>query len=170
MTPAPARSFAKRLGDSAPSPACALFGSLAFAAALAIMAAVDLHDRNGFVMPQWRVVIAMFFIGGGAAFWPGLLLSNLLFCGRRRLMRILGGALVMALSAHCAIAVIFALQYRMYYAHWHAHFPSVVWAFQFSFTSASAAYQYTVLSLSIYGWPGLAIFLAFGLWFQRRSH
>jgi hypothetical protein len=77
--------------------------------------------------------------------------------------------IVIVLATHTATAGLYALQYRMFYAHWHASFPSLIWFFQLAFTSAGAIYIYTVNSLTFY-WPfSLACFIGFGLWFARMQ-
>ncbi|MBB1247974.1 hypothetical protein [Rhizobium sp. G21] len=137
---------------------------------MGLVAGIDLYDRNQFLTPQWPAVLAMFFLGGALGFAPALWLSRLAFGRRRRIARTMGATLVAALATHLALAALFALEYRFYYSHWHAPAFTIVWGFQFAFTTLSAAYQFTVISFSIYGFPGAAIFLGFGLWFGRSSH
>ncbi|WP_137158135.1 hypothetical protein [Rhizobium sp. FKL33] len=165
-----AASLRARLAETAPSPLTVLCGSILFGALMALVATLDLYDRNQFLMPQWPAVLAMFFLGGALGFTPALWLSRLLFGSREAIARTMGATIVIALSTHLAIAALFALEYRFYYAHWHAPAFTLIWGFQFAFTTLSAAYQFTVISFSIYGIPGTAIFLGFGLWFGRASH
>lgn len=165
-----AASFMARIADTAPAPVTVLLGSCAFGALMTLVAAIDLYDRNQFLTPLWPAVLVMFFIGGALGFSPSLWLSRLAFGRRQRIARIMGATVVIALATHLALAALFALEYRFYYAHWHAPAFTLIWGIQFAITTLSAAYQFTVISFSIYGWPGAAIFLGFGLWFGRSSH
>ncbi len=63
----------------------------------------------------------------------------------------MGATVVFALATHLALAALFALEYRFYYAHWHAPAFTLIWGIQFAITTLSAAYQFTVISFSIYG-------------------
>ena len=47
-------------------------------------------------------------------------------------------------------AFLFAMDYRLFYSRWHAPFGTIVWAFQFVFTSASAVYQFAVLGMRLF--------------------
>jgi hypothetical protein len=172
MTPARKRptSFLARIANAAPAPLTVLLGSPGFGALMALVATLDLYDRNQFLMPQWPAVLVMFFLGGALGFPPALWLSRLALGRRQPIARTMGATIVIALATHLALAALFALEYRFYYAHWHAPAFTIIWGFQFAFTTLSAAYQFTVISFSIYGWPGAAIFLGFGLWFGRSSH
>lgn len=163
-------SLRTRVASTAPKPLTIILGSSLFGALMALVAAVDLYDRNQFLMAQWPAVLAMFFLGGALGFPPALWLSRLLFGSREAIARTMGATVIIALATHVALAALFALEYRFYYAHWHAPAFTLIWGFQFAFTTLSAAYQFTVISFSIYGWPGAAIFLGFGLWFGRSSH
>ena len=69
------------------------------------------------------------------------------------------GFLLLGVATIGATAGLFALEYRLFYAQWHAPFLSRIWMFQFVFTSASAVYQFAVLGLPHYlpfGFGGLA--------------
>ncbi|MBC2773292.1 hypothetical protein H6M51_10480 [Rhizobium sp. AQ_MP] len=68
-----------------------------------------------------------------------------------------------------AIAGVYALQYRTFYAHWHAPFLSRIWAYQQIFTTASALYQFAVLGLRHLLPAGLAMLLVLSLVMARRS-
>jgi len=112
----------------------------------------------------------VFFDGPAVGFAPGLLLAELI-CGKAgKIRRFIIGTIILTLATHTATAALFALQYRMFYSHWHAEFPSIVWCFQFVFTSASATYQFTVDSFYVYFPAAPLLFLALGVWFARRAH
>lgn len=166
----PLARLGARLGQAVPSPATVLFGSAIWGLTMAASAYVGLYFRDGLIIFSKLAVITLFFYGPAVGFAPGLALAELI-CGRRgRIARFIVGGTVLFLATHTATAALFALQYRVFYAHWHATFPSVTWAFQFTFTSAAAVYQFTVDSLYVYYPVAIPLFLALGLWFARRAH
>lgn len=77
--------------------------------------------------------------------------------------------LLLGVMTLAATAGVFALQYRIFYAHWHAPFPSRIWAYQFIFTSASALYQFAVLGLRHFLPTAFLILLLLGVVMARRS-
>ena len=42
------------------------------------------------------------------------------------------------------------MDYRLFYARWHAPFGTRTWVYQFTFTSASAVYQFIVMGIRLY--------------------
>lgn len=68
-----------------------------------------------------------------------------------------------------ATAGLYALQYRYFYAHWHAPFPSRIWAYQLVYTAAVAVYQFAVLGLRHLLPAGFALLIALGIVMARRS-
>jgi hypothetical protein len=163
------RRLGARLHDAVPDANVVLLGSAAWGVLMAISAVASIWTHNGMLIASPLAVIAVYFYGGSLGFAPGLMLARFLFGSRGWVARIIGGTLIILLATHTATAGIFALQYRVFYSHWHASFPNIVWFFQFAFTSAGAIYQYSVDSIYYY-WPfSLLCFLGFGLWFAR-SH
>jgi hypothetical protein len=77
--------------------------------------------------------------------------------------------LLLGLATIAATAGLFALQYRLFYAHWHAPFPSRIWTYQFIFTSASALYQFAVLGLRHFLPSAFLILLVLAVLMARRS-
>ena len=66
-------------------------------------------------------------------------------------------------------AFLFALDYRAFYARWHASAFSIDWTLQFLFTSASATYQFLVIGLRLYlPWAPLAAIIASYLLVRRQ--
>ena len=86
-----------------------------------------------------------------------------------RKTRFAAAFLLLSCGTFGATALLFALQYRMFYAQWHAPFGTVIWAFQFVFTSASAVYQFTALGSRHYFPFGVALLVAASLWLARRN-
>jgi hypothetical protein len=77
--------------------------------------------------------------------------------------------LLLGLTTIASTAGLFALQYRLFYAHWHAPFPSRIWVYQFIFTSASALYQFAVLGLRHFLPAAFLILLALAVLMARRN-
>jgi hypothetical protein len=161
------RRLGTRLHDAVPDANVVLFGSAAWGVLMAASAVASIWTHNGMLIASPLAVIAVYFYGGSLGFAPGLMLARLLFGSRGPVARFIGGTFIILLATHTATAGIFALQYRVFYSYWHATFPSIIWFFQFAFTSAGAIYQYSVDSIYYY-WPfSLLCFLGFGLWFAR---
>lgn len=161
--------LARGAGEALPSPSQVIFGSAAWGIAMAITAMTGMWMRNSLVVVNPLAIAGVYFYGGSLAFAPALWLSNLWLGRAGKLGRLAGATLLIVLATHLATSAIFALQYRMFYAHWHSSFPSLVWFFQLAFTSAGAVFTFTVGSLTYY-WPlSCLAFLAFGLWFAFRG-
>jgi hypothetical protein len=163
-----------RLKDAAeralPSPSMVVFGSAGWGAILMISALSGIWLRNGLIVVNPFAIASVFFYGGALAFAPAFWLSMLILRRRGAITRFMGGTLIFAFGTHLAASAIFALQYKVFYAHWHASFPSIVWFFQLAFTSAGAVFTFTVGSLHYYYWPVSCLaFLGVGLWFALRS-
>lgn len=152
-----------------PSPSTIVFGSAAWGLLMAACAMTGIWLQNRLIIANPLAIASVYFYGGSLAFAPALWLARLVSGRLGRALRSATGAAIMALATHLLTAAMFALQYRVFYAHWHADFPDIVWFFQLAFTSAGAAYTFTVGSLTFY-WPMscLAI-VGFGLWFGLRD-
>ncbi|MBX9455730.1 MAG: hypothetical protein KL863_06690 [Rhizobium sp.] len=163
------RRLARRAGHAVPSPSTVIFGSAGWGLLLAIAAMVGIWTHNRLIVANPYAIAAVYFYGGSLAFAPALWLARLVLDGRGSLARLAGASIIMAVTAHLVTAAVFALQYRVFYSHWHADFPQIVWFFQLAFTSAGAGYTFTVGSLAYY-WPFSCLaFIGFGLWFARRG-
>lgn len=152
-----------------PSPSLVIFGSAAWGVVMAASAMAGIWLQNGLITANLLAIASVYFYGGSLAFAPALWLARLALDRSGKVLRFVGASLLIAFLVHLATSAIFALQYRMFYAHWHADFPSVVWFFQLGFTSAGAVFTFTVGSLTFY-WPFSCLaFLGFGLWFAVKG-
>jgi hypothetical protein len=91
------------------------------------------------------------FMAGGALAWllAGICLSYL--NGRLPFkIRLPLAIILLAAGTLCLTAFFFALDYRSFYAQWHAPALSMDWTLQFLFTSASAGFQFLVIGLPYY--------------------
>jgi hypothetical protein len=156
-----------RFSDAFPSPLQVLFGSILWGTGYSLTILAGFWLRNGLAIVDPLPIAALYFYGAAAAFAPGLFLCNLFFRRKAPLPAAIA-TLLFLLFTHAVTAGLFALQYRIFYAAWHANFPSITWFFQLAFTSAAAVYQFTVTTLFSY-LPGLPLlFAAYFFWFLRH--
>ncbi|MGI2032100.1 hypothetical protein ACRQ1B_06870 [Rhizobium panacihumi] len=131
----------------------------------AAVAGLFLRDRiETFHLPT---ILFIFFLGGFFGWWAVELVSHVL----KQYVRVRWLFLAIAITALAAGTVfvtagLFALEYRSFYAQWHAEPPSHIWLLQFLFTSASAYYQFAVMALRLY-LPLGPVFLAAAAWLFR---
>ncbi|WP_027166387.1 hypothetical protein [Mesorhizobium sp. WSM3224] len=171
MTPlqqAPLRNGVKDLLRAAVPPASeAAAGSLLWGIAMGasaltnLLAAWETSDRI-------RFVALLYVLGGMLAFPAGLTLARLVSRGRHW-ETAFAAAFVSLLAATLAFTGgLFALQYRSYYAEWHAPALTLTWAFEFAFTMLTALYQFVVLGVRLYFPLGFAALVAASIWFARQ--
>ena len=116
-----------------------------------------------------RTVTVLFALGGAAAFPFGLTLARFLSYQRQRETAFAAAFLSFALATAAVTAGLFALQYRTYYAEWHADAFTRIWFFQFAYTIAAAFYQFAVLGLRLFFPFGFVALLVASLWFTRSA-
>ncbi|WP_368669594.1 hypothetical protein [Agrobacterium sp. a22-2] len=137
------------------------------AMALCICASLMLNQR----LPEAHLprLLLVYFIGGMLAWLVSLPLIRFCAVGRTTETRFAASFLFLTIGTTAATALIFALQYRLFYAQWHAPFGTRIWAFQFVFTSASAVYQFAVLGLRLYLPLGLLFLTGASVLLTHRS-
>ncbi len=146
-----------------------LGGSLAWALAMAASFQLSVH-LFGRATSSHDLALTLIYAAGGMIGW--LVALPLIYWVRKR-----GGPqtvlaawlLLLGVVTVGAIAGIYALQYRTFYAHWHAPFSSRIWVYQQIFTTASALYQFAVLGLRHLLPAGLAMLLVLSMVMARRS-
>ncbi|TIS60832.1 MAG: hypothetical protein E5W93_09915 [Mesorhizobium sp.] len=144
----------------------AVLGALLWGLAMAGGAFVNLYYWE--TPDRIRFVVLLYFVAGALAFPVGLTLARLLSRGRRW-ETALAAAFVCLLGATLAFTGgLFALQYRSYYAEWHAPAFTLTWAFEFVFTVLTALYQFVVLGVRLYFPLGFAALVAASIWFARQ--
>ncbi|MDX8511311.1 hypothetical protein RFM70_05375 [Mesorhizobium sp. VK23E] len=115
-----------------------------------------------------RLVVFLYFIGGALAFPVGLTLARLVSRGRHW-QTALAAAFVCLLAITLAFTGgLFALQYRSYYAEWHAPAFTLTWAFELVFTALTALYQFVVLGVRLYFPLGFLALAVASIWFARQ--
>lgn len=130
-------------------------GALLWGMQMLASAMLGLYLRNGLQTSRLAEVAVLYFAGGLLA-WP-FALPVARFLAYNKLPEARFAAFFVTLTAVTILmtAFLFAMEYRIFYSRWHAPFGSVIWAFQFVFTGASAVYQFLVI--------GLRLFLPLGL-------
>lgn len=163
------RRMGQRLLASRPTIREILFGAPLWGVMMAVSALVALYLRNGAETSHLRSILVLFFCGGLLS-WPcALLLGRFGAIGRRRETRFAAFFLCLTVCTITATAFLFAMEYRLFYARWHAPFGSRTWAYQLSFTSASAVYQFVVMGIRLYLPLGFAALGLTSLWLACRK-
>ena len=116
-----------------------------------------------------RTVAILFALGGVAAFPPGLALARFLSHRRQAETAFAAAFLSLAVATIGVTSGLFALEYRLYYAAWHAEAFSRTWFLQFTHTLAAALYQFAVLGLRLFLPLGFAALLLASWLFARRA-
>lgn len=156
------------LGRARPPLAATLAGSAIWALAMGGGALVNLVLDGWETAARIRFVALLFAIGGALAFPAGLFLARLVSAGRRSEAAFAASVVSLTVCTIAITAALYALQYRSYYAEWHAPAFTVTWAIQFLFTTAVAFYQFAVLGIRLYFPVGFLALAVAGLWFARR--
>jgi len=146
-----------------------LAGMLAWCAAMGASALGVLLLDDWETPQKIRTVAALFALGGAVAFPFGLILARFLAFRKQREVAFAVGFLSLALVTACATGGLFALQYREYYAEWHADPFTRIWFLQFAHTIGGALYQFAVLGLRLFFPIGFAALLLASFWFARRA-
>lgn len=124
---------------------------------------------DAWVTPAKIRTVALLFAGGGALAFPvGLFLARLVSLGRHWQVALAAGFVCLLAATLAFTGGLFALQYRSYYAEWHAPAFSLTWTFQLVFTMLTALYQFVVLGIRLYFPLGFIALAAASIWFARQ--
>jgi hypothetical protein len=146
----------------------ASFGALMWGVMMGASALINLLLDDWETPGKIRFVTLLYAAGGALAFPVGLFLARL-FSRDRHWEVALAAAFVSLLAATLAFTgALFALQYRSYYAEWHAPAFTLTWAFEFVFTMLTALYQFVVLGIRLYFPLGFMALTAASIWFARQ--
>lgn len=127
-----------------------VLASLVWAAASAATAAIGLYFRNRLQTDHAAAITLLFFCAGLLG-WPlAMVALRLLHASAGPRLRFVASCFAIAFFTTAVAAAVFALQYRVFYAQWHAAAFSRIWFFQQFFTSLGAVYQFCVLGLGLY--------------------
>lgn len=146
----------------------AFFGALLWAATMGASALVNLFLDDWETPEKIRIVTLLFAVGAALAFPIGLFAAKLVSQGRRWEVAFAAAFVCLAAATVGLTAGLFALQYRSYYAEWHAPAFTHTWALQFVFTTLIALYQFVVLGIRLYFPLGFVALFAASVWFARQ--
>ena len=158
-----------RVYNAMPTLRTALLGALLWAATMGASAFVNLL-LDSWVTPDKIRTVSLLFAGGGAVAFPvGLFAARLVSLGRGREVAFAATMVCLAAATIGLTTGLYALQYRSYYAEWHAPVFTLTWGFQLVFTMAVASYQFVVLGIRLYFPLGFIALFAASLWFARQQ-
>ncbi|MDW5313553.1 hypothetical protein [Rhizobium sp. PL01] len=162
------QKVAQRLREAVPGLWETLIGAPLWGVMMAVSALAALYLRNGAETSHLSGILVLFFAGGLVS-WPfALLLGRFGAIGRGRETRFAAFFLCLTVCTIVATGILFALDYRIFYARWHAPFGTGTWVYQFTFTSASAIYQFIVMGIRLYLPLGFAALALTSLWLAYR--
>ena len=169
VQPARRNRALSRLRHAIPTLRTTLFGALLWAVTMGASALINLL-LDHWVTPDKIRTVSLLFTGGGALAFPvGLFSARLVSLGRGWEVAFASALVCLAAATIGLTAGLYALQYRSYYAEWHAPAFTLEWGFQLVFTMAVALYQFVVLGIRLYVPLGFVALFAAGLWFAQRQ-
>lgn len=138
----------------------AVYGAVAWGAAMSLSAQASLWISNaGQTAQYWSLAALMFF--GAVLAWPFALAAfRFIAFGRAREAAFATAFLCLTIFTIGATAATFAVIYRSFYAQWHDEMFTTMWLIQLVFTTASALYQFAVIGLRLYLPLGVAFLFA----------
>lgn len=147
-----------------------MLGAALWAAVMALSA------WYGIWMLEWQMkarisrIVVLFAVGAFLAFPFGILAAR--FLARRRSREVACAAAFLSLAAATigVTSLIFAFDYRTYYAEWHDDELSIRLVFEIVFTTLSAVYQFAVLGLRLYFPVGFVGLFVASWWFARSRN
>lgn len=145
------------------------WGALLWGALMSAAAFGALYLQNRAETSRLASILALYLCGGMLA-WP-FALTFARFCafGRRTDARFAAYFFCLTVFTILATAFIFAMQYRQFYARWHAPPGTRIWIYQFMFTGANSVYQFVVMGVRLFVPFGAIVLLLTSLWLARPS-
>lgn len=161
--------LAKRLRAALPHPLTTIVGTLAWSATMTASAAAALLLGGRIASAQSELILFIYALGGLLAFPVALYATRLFALGSGAERRFAAALLFLGVATMLATAFVFSMHYRLYFAHWHAGFPSITWVFQLLFTGANAVYQFSVLGTRLFFPVGFIALFAASLLVARQA-
>lgn len=158
-----------RLAASRPPTRDWLFGALLWGTAIAVSILLPHYGENRLPESHRDLVLALYFAGAALGWLSALPLVRFFSHGQAAETRFAAAFLLLGIGTAGFTALLFALHYRLFYSQWHEPFGTMIWLFQFVFTSAAAVYQFAVLGIRHYLPFGLIALLAVSILHARRS-
>lgn len=163
------RSNRRRFVRALPTLREVLAGGPAWALAMALAARHALWLREHDATFQLQGILMLFALGGLIAWPPSLFAARYIAQDRAFETRFAAFLLCLITGTVGVTALLFSLDYRMFYAQWHAAAGSRTWFFQLLFTILSAFYQFLVLGVRLYLPLGAIALVAMSLWLARSD-
>lgn len=146
-----------------------MLGALGWGLAMAASFLLSIHLFSR-ATGSHDLILTVIYAGGGILGWVvALPLIHILTVGRQPQIVLAGWISLLGIVTIGATAGLYALQYRYFYAHWHAPYATRIWGYQLIYTAAVALYQFAVLGLRHLLPAGLALLLAVSIVMARRS-
>ncbi|MBW8447479.1 MAG: hypothetical protein K0M49_17795 [Arenimonas sp.] len=158
-----------RLAASRPPVAEWLIGGLVWGGLITLCIILSTYGLHRLPTAHRATVLALYFSGAALGWIAALPLIRFAGHSRPQETRFAAAFLFLAGGTAAFTALLFALQYRHFYAQWHEPFGTRIWLFQFAFTSASAVYQFAVLGIRNYLPFGLILLIGASILHARRS-
>lgn len=158
-----------RLAQSLPGPRLAITGAVLWGALMALSAFVGLWMLEWQTTAKIQALVVLYAAGGVVAFPLAYAFARFASLGRSREIAFASALLGLALATIGVTALIFALDYRIYYASWHANAFTITWIYQLVFTVLGAFYQFGVLGLRLYLPLGFVALVVAALLFARNA-
>jgi hypothetical protein len=156
-----------RVRRSWPSAAETFAGGAIWAAVMAASAFAAILMQDWETTAKIRSVAVLYALGGALAFPVGLFVARLLALRRSAEVAFAAAFLAFAAATIAITGLLFAFDYRTYYAEWHADTGSITWVFQLVFTTLAALYQFAVLGVRLLFPVGFIALFAASIWFAR---
>ncbi|MFU0503580.1 hypothetical protein [Pseudaminobacter sp. NGMCC 1.201702] len=156
-----------RLLRSMPTVRASIAGAILWAITMGASALFGLTLNAWETPASVRAVTMLFAVGGFLAFPLALFLARFLAEGRHANAAFAAFMVSLAVVTIASTSLIYALQYRSYYAHSHDDAFTITWLLQFVFTMLGSLYQFAVLGLRLFFPIGFAALFVAALWFAR---
>jgi len=163
------RRFAARLRRSLPPFATVLVGCVCWALVMAASALLEVWRDGWQTEAKFVTIAALFGFGAAPAFPLGLIFARFVSLGKSAEVTFAAHFLGLLLATIGVTGLIFAFDYREYYATWHEEAFTVTWMFQLVFTTLGALIQFAVLGVRLFFPLGFAALFLASLWFARRA-
>lgn len=161
--------FRARLKASRPPLGEWLIGAVLWGLLIAFSVTFSAYGLHRLPGNHRAIVLGLYFTGAALGWIAALPLVRFASLARPPETRFAAAFLFLGAGTAALTALLFALHYRQFYAQWHQPFGTLIWFFQFAFTSASAVYQFAVLGIRHYLPFGLILLIAASILHARRS-
>ena len=160
----------QRLKRTAPGSGELFWGAILWGILMSAAAFGALYLQNRAETSRLFAVLVLYLCGGVLA-WPfALSFARFSAEGRRADARFAAYFFCLTTFTILATAFLFAMQYRQFYARWHAPFGTRIWVYQFMFTGAASVYQFVVMGVRLFMPFGAVILAVTSLWLAKPRH